>query len=101
VPFPFTDQSTSKQRPAVIISSAAYQRERADRIILAITSQVRSGNSVGEAQVFDWKQAGLLKPLVMKSVIATMDRRLVRKTLSKLSSADQRSLRAAIERMIG
>jgi mRNA-degrading endonuclease toxin of MazEF toxin-antitoxin module len=29
VPFPFTDQSTTKQRPAVIISSAAYQRERA------------------------------------------------------------------------
>jgi mRNA interferase MazF len=30
VPFPFTDQSGSKQRPAVIISSASYNRQRAD-----------------------------------------------------------------------
>ena len=47
VPFPFTDQSTSKQRPAVVISSAAYQRERPDLIILAVTSQVRPAATVG------------------------------------------------------
>jgi mRNA interferase MazF len=38
VPFPFTDQSTSKQRPAVVVSSAAYQQARSDLIIMAITS---------------------------------------------------------------
>ena len=26
VPFPFTDQSASKKRPAVIVSSSDYQR---------------------------------------------------------------------------
>ena len=36
VPFPFTDQSVTKKRPAVVISSAAYQRERPDIIIIAI-----------------------------------------------------------------
>ena len=76
VPFPFTDQSTIKQRPAVIIPVRLYQRERADLIILAVTSQVRSGNTVGEVQVKDWKQAGL-------------------------PTEDQRSLRSAIERIIG
>lgn len=30
VPFPFTDQSASKQRPAVVVSSAAYHASRAD-----------------------------------------------------------------------
>lgn len=101
VPFPFTDQSTIKQRPAVIISSAAYQRERLDLIILAVTSQVRPAATVGEVQVRDWKQAGLLKPSVMKPVIATIERRLVRKRLGKLSAEDQRSLRAAIGKIIG
>lgn len=38
VPFPFTDQSTSKKRPAVVISSAAYNAERPDLIIMAVTS---------------------------------------------------------------
>ena len=41
VPFPFTDQSTTKKRPAVVVSSDRYHRERQDLIILAVTSQVR------------------------------------------------------------
>ena len=41
VPFPFTDQSTTKKRPAVVVSSAAYHRERFDLIAMAITSQAR------------------------------------------------------------
>ena len=28
VPFPFTDQSAIKRRPAIVISSAAYHRAR-------------------------------------------------------------------------
>jgi len=61
VPFPFTDQSTTKRRPAVVVSSVAYQRERPDLIILAVTSQVRPGVGVGEVAVTKWKEAGLLK----------------------------------------
>ena len=39
VPFPLTDQSTTKRRPAVVISSQAYHRQRPDLIIMAVTSQ--------------------------------------------------------------
>ena len=35
VPFPFTDQSATKRRPAVVISSSAYHRVRPDLIIMA------------------------------------------------------------------
>jgi mRNA interferase MazF len=45
-PIPFTDQSTTKQRPAAVTSSAAYQRERPDLIILAVTRQVRPAPTV-------------------------------------------------------
>lgn len=30
VPFPFTDQSDIKKRPAVVVSSRAYHRERSE-----------------------------------------------------------------------
>jgi mRNA interferase MazF len=30
VPFPFTDQTTTKKRPAVVVSSDVYHRDRAD-----------------------------------------------------------------------
>lgn len=39
VQFPFTDQASAKQRPAIVISSARYNRERPDLIILAVTSR--------------------------------------------------------------
>ncbi len=45
VPFPFTDQSTTKKRPAVVVSSRPYNAERPDVIIMAITSQVRAANA--------------------------------------------------------
>ena len=68
VPFPFTDQSAVKKRPAVVISSDAYHRERPDLIIMAITGQVRAAQTVGETFVQDWQDAGLLKPSVIKPV---------------------------------
>lgn len=41
VPFPFTDQSGTKKRPAVVVSSSGYSAQRRDIVIMAITSQVR------------------------------------------------------------
>jgi len=38
VPFPFTDQRTTKRRPAVVVSSERYHEEQPDLIILAVTS---------------------------------------------------------------
>jgi mRNA-degrading endonuclease toxin of MazEF toxin-antitoxin module len=67
VPFPFTDQSALKQRPAVVVSSAAYQDRRHDLIIMAITSRLRP-LGLGEVDITEWQAAGLLKPSVLKAV---------------------------------
>jgi mRNA interferase MazF len=61
VPFPFTDQSTTKRRPAVVVSSAAYHRERPDLIILAISSQARPA-AFGEAAIGKWRRPGCCGP---------------------------------------
>jgi len=59
VPFPFTDQSAVKRRPAVVISGAAYHRAHPDLLIMAVTSQQPTTLSVGEVQVQEWRGAGL------------------------------------------
>ena len=51
--FPFTNLQTTKKRPAVVISNAAYQQERPDIILMAITSQVRQPLTIGEALIQD------------------------------------------------
>ena len=41
VPFPFTNQTASKQRPSVVISGRTYNSSKPDIVIMAITSQLR------------------------------------------------------------
>jgi mRNA interferase MazF len=101
VPFPFTDQSTTKQRPAVVISSSSYNTERPDLLLLAITSQVRALLAFGEALVADWQTAGLIKPSVFKPLITTIEQVLVIKRLGKLSTNDETALRTLIEKIVG
>jgi mRNA interferase MazF len=37
VPFPFTNQSTQKKRPAIVISSSEYNATRPDLILIAFS----------------------------------------------------------------
>jgi len=101
VPFPFADQSTTKQRPAVVISSSHYNTARPDLILLAITSQVRASLAFGEALVADWQTAGLIKPSVFKPLITTIEQVLVIKRLGNLSTNDKTVLRTVIEKIVG
>jgi mRNA interferase MazF len=97
VPFPFTDQTTSKRRPAAVVSSDAYHRERPDLIILAVTSQARPQPAFGEAAVAKWKEAGLLRPSVLKPVVATIERSLVLRKLGQLEEEDRAALRKVLD----
>jgi len=101
VPFPFTDQSTSKRRPAAVVSSDAYHRERPDLIILAVTSQARPQPAFGETSVAKWKEAGLLRPSVLKPVVATIERGLVLRKLGALEQEDRAALRQVIDEILG
>ncbi len=101
VPFPFTSQTASKQRPAVVISSRAYAVERPDIVLMAVTSQLRSTPVLGETWLQRWQAAGLLKPSVVKPVVATLEQGLVIRTLGVLAEEDQAGLRQAIRQIIG
>jgi mRNA interferase MazF len=101
VPFPFTDQSATKRRPAVVVSSSRYHAERPDVIIMAVTSQARPAGALGEVQVKDWQAAGLIKPSVVKPVITTLEQSLVIRRLGQLKQVDQANLRKAISAIIG
>ncbi|HEV8718947.1 MAG TPA: type II toxin-antitoxin system PemK/MazF family toxin [Candidatus Binatia bacterium] len=96
-PFPFTDQTTSKKRPAVVVSSAAYHQERLDLIIMAITSQLRPSVGVGEVVIGDWQAAGLLKPSVIKPVLTTIEKGLVLRKLGRLAETDRQALLDALQ----
>lgn len=101
VPFPFTNQTSSKQRPAVVISASAYNRAKPDIILMAITSQLRASATYGEVWIGRWQAAGLLKPSAIKPVIATLEQKLIIRTLGILGQEDQAALHSMLSEMLG
>lgn len=101
VPFPFTDQSGTKKRPAVVMSSRGYNAGRRDLLIMAITSQIRQPLGFGEAMVADWQAAGLIKPSVLKPVFTTIEQGLVIRAMGTLSATDLHALRTLVAQVIG
>ena len=101
VPFPFTDQSGVKKRPAVIVSSAAYNAARLDLILMAVTSRARPVTTFGELAISEWQKAGLLKVSVIKPVMATVEKRLIIRQLGRLESADRTDLKKIMSVITG
>ncbi len=101
VPFPFTDQTTVKKRPAVVVSSEEYNSGRPDLIIMAITSRLHQVDRLGEKLVADWQGAGLLKPSVFKPILATIENTLVLRQLGSLQSEDRHALGLILQDILG
>jgi mRNA interferase MazF len=101
VPFPFTSQTASKKRPAAVVSIRAYNLAKPDIVMMAITSQLRPSAGLGEVFVDGWKNAGLLKPSIIKPVFATVEHRLVIRRLGSLGAEDRAALKRAIAEIVG
>ena len=87
VAFPFTDLATTKMRPALVVSSDAFNNQHLDVVLAAITSQVPKKIAAAEhlLSVEDQKQAGLPKLSIVKlSKLVTIDQRLIRKRLGRV-----------------
>ena len=88
VPFPFSDQSAIKKRPAIVISSDDYNESSPDIIIMAITSRTEQAIYIGECFIENWQDAGLLRPSTTKPAISTIEKSLILKKLGRLSPSD-------------
>ena len=89
VPFPFTDLSTQKQRPALVISSNSFNASSADTILLGITSQIPKSLAESDYHLTsdEQKQAGLPKPSLVKATkVVTLSQALIRRTVGQLPS---------------
>ena len=101
VPFPFTDQTAIKKRPAVVISSPQYNDLRPDLVIMAVTSQMRIAGEFDGLAITDWQDAGLLKPSAVKPVFATIAQPLVVRALGGLTNWDRQNLIEWMKRLLG
>ncbi len=100
VQFTFADESGTKQRPALVISTEAYHRSRQEVIIAAITSQTHR-LLVGDYLVKNWQSAGLLYPSVITGIIRTIHRNMITKKLGIMPTQDMEAFGAALGKVLG
>src|SRR5712692_6379483 len=87
VSFMYSDQSGQKLRPALVVSSAAYNRSRQDVIMAGITSNV-TRHLVGDYLIADWRTAGLLVPSVVTGILQTIKRTMIRRKLGAMTGPE-------------
>ena len=103
VPFPFTDLTGQKRRPAVVLAIGAHS----DDVILAFISSIVP-KTLGNADLLlqidnkHFKQTGLkVSSIIRLNKLATIEKRLIRRRLGKLHATQlpkiDRALIAALE----
>jgi mRNA interferase MazF len=97
VRFPFTDLSTSKKRPALVLSSARFSAQQGDVVVMALTSQSQRDTQL---RLAEWKAAGLPKPTWLKTVIGTLATSLVVRRLGRLGASDRKRVGLAVRKMM-
>ena len=89
VKFPFTDFTTTKKRPALIISPASYN-DKLDVVVAFITSKLDVENKIGDYKIKEWKKANLPKPSMIRMKFATIDKSIIDKKIGVISAKDKR-----------
>jgi mRNA interferase MazF len=97
VRYPFSDLSSSKVRPAIIVNAPHISQ---DIFIVPLTSRAAS-LLPGEFLLADWAKAGLNIPSVVKRDIYTVHPTLVIKTIGTLTQTDSVALQESLRRWLG
>ena len=96
VPFPFTDSTAVKRRPALVLSAEPFQNRSGHLVLAMITSRENRGWPL-DVEITDLKSAGLPHASVVRMKQFTLDERFVLRKAGRLAATDctavQRSLR--------
>lgn len=88
VPFPFTDRRATKRRPALVVSSRAFNRE-SRHVVLAMITTAAHSPWPGDVPIGDREASGLPAPSVVRWKLFTLDASLVLRRTGALSADDR------------
>jgi len=85
VPFPFSDLTGVKKRPAMVLADIEVRNE----IICLMLTSVKIKSEKYEYNIVKWEEAGLLKPTVARiHRLFTLHRNMVNKKLGRLTAEE-------------
>jgi len=95
--YPFSDLSSSKVRPAVVVNAPHISH---DLLIVPLTSRT-TGLLPGEFVLSAWQEAGLNLPTAAKRGLYTIEDTLTLKHLGQLKKADAVQLEQSLRLWLG
>ena len=87
VNFVFAEETGSKRRPVLLLSSDRYMHGRQEVVVSAITSNTRR-LLTGDHLMFDWEEAGLLFPSVTTGILRTIKQSMIELRMGVVSKRD-------------
>lgn len=101
VPMDFTDGTGSKGRPAIVVSVDRYHQLSPDVLVASITSHLDAVAHPGDHPIHHWKEAGLLKPSLAQTKLATVDQPVIRRKLGTLHTDDLKQFQDGLRIALG
>jgi mRNA interferase MazF len=99
-PYPLGQGSSGRKRPALVISSEAYNQATGELIIAQITSRISAPPRPGDYHIQDLQQAKLPRPALVRARLATLKASQVMGTLGTLAEADFQGFAAGLESVL-
>lgn len=100
VSFVFADESGVKHRPALVLSSRAYHKNRQEVVVAAVTSNV-DRVLFGDYTLAEWKKAGLLFPSLVTGILRTIKLQMIHRRLGSVSARELTAIDANVRNILG
>lgn len=101
VPFPFTDRTRSKRRPALVLSSASTFNNVIGHSVMAMITSAKNSSWPLDVEIKDLKSAGLPSPSIVRMKLFTIDHKLIVTRLGTLSERDSVAVKDSIRKLLG
>jgi len=101
VPFPFTDRLAQKNRPALILSKPERFNTLSGQSVMAMITTGAGAPWPLDCPLDQWQTAGLPAPSLVRFKLFTLDHRLVRGELGRLSESDRAAVHSALASLLG
>ena len=100
VRFPFTDRTTTKRRPALVVSDAKAFNKPVGQSVLAMITSARNSDWPLDMEINDLDSAGLPSPSVVRMKLFTLDDQLVIRKAGVLAATDRGRVVATLRRLL-
>jgi mRNA interferase MazF len=100
VPFPFTDRSTTKRRPALVLSDAQAFNRLAGHAVLAMITSVKNSDWPLDIEIEDLDSAGLPSASIIRMKLFTLDEQLIIRKAGTLAITDQELVKEALCKLL-